>query len=259
MNAPSPSLPSATPGAVNPSPFALAVLRAVTWKALLGTQFLGLVVALARTLQERDADTALLSYLQGRNPAIAPHLLNSHFVVASLGALFVMLGALAADEAIRRGRGFAAAYSVALLGACCATAVTQWYLRAWLGVGAAEHPAGATGAIVRVGLVGLDVSVLGGLAMLAFLNRRSANRMLDGVRNAELERVRVERRLLDSRLATTQAYIDPVSLLAKVAGIRDLYSTSHAGANEQLEALIQELRGRVARNLAAEPSREVLQ
>lgn len=212
------------------------------------TQLIGLAVALARYLQQRSADVAMLAYLQARGESTPLHLLNSHFIITSVGAVFVTFAALAADEALRRGVRMVRAYSLALLAASCVTAIVQWHLRSWLGV---DYPPGAGVPIVRLVLVAIDVSLLGGLAMLAYLNRQSAQRMLAGVRTAELERVQIERRLIESRLAAAQAHIDPGSLLGQLAEIRTLYGAAQPAAEARLETLIQELRATVAQSVAA--------
>jgi hypothetical protein len=229
--------PSAEP------PFVLAVMRAATWKMLLTTQLIGVLVALARSLQQRGADVGMTNHLLGYAPRAALHLFNSHFIVTAAGALCVLLAALAADEAMRRGMRLGRAYLSALVSASCAAAIMQWCLRAWLQV---DYTPGSGIPLVRLALVALDTALLGGLALLAYLNRQSAKRMLAGVRSAELERIQVERRLLDSRLATTQAQVDPDSLLRQLGEIRACYAAARAGADDKLERLIRELRASVS-------------
>lgn len=232
---------AATAGNAQP-PFVLAVVRAASWQMLAVTQLIGVLVALARSLQQRAADVGMTNHLLGYAPRVSPHLFNSHFIVTSVGALCVMLAALAADEAMRRGTALGRAYLLSLIAASCATAVIQWLLRAWLGV---DYASGSGMPLVRLGLVALDTALLGGLALLAYLNRQSAERMLAGVRGAELERAQMERRLIDSRLATTQAQVDPGLLLRRLGEIRDLYAAARVGADDKLELLIRELRANV--------------
>lgn len=181
-----------------------------------------------------------------------PHDLPAHIVSNAAGALFVMLAALAADEALRRGVRLWRAYPVALLAASGATAVVQWRLQSWPAVAIAE---GARPLTVAVS-VGLGVFTLGGIGLLAYINRQSAERMLQGVRAAELERVGVERRLIESRLAAAQAQIDPERVLRHLAEIRNLYASARPGADERLEALIQELRASVAQGVDVTQPRE---
>jgi hypothetical protein len=170
----------------------------------------------------------------------------------AVGALLVMLAALAADEAVRRRVPFWCAYPAALLAASGATTIVQWCLQSWPAVAFAG---GGRPLAIAVS-IGLNVFTLGGLGMLAYTSRQSAARMLQGVRAAELERVGVERRLIESRLAAAQAQIDPERVFRQLAEIRDLFARARPGADERLEALIQELRARVAQGVDVTHARE---
>jgi hypothetical protein len=224
-------------GAEAPAPLVRAVWRAVTWKGLLIVQALGLAFA-------------VLWHLRHRTPP--PHDLLSHIVSNVVGALFVMLAALSADEALRRRVRFWCAYPVALFSACGAAIFVQWCLQQWPAVARAEG-AGPLAAAVEFGFM---VFPLGGLAILAYINRQSAERVLRGVRIVELERVEVERRLIESRLAAAQAQIDPEAVFRQLAEIRNLYAGARPGADEKLEALIQELRASVAQRVDVTGPRE---
>jgi hypothetical protein len=208
-----------------------AVWRAVTWKKLLTVQALGLAFAVLWHLRH------------GVQPP--PHDLPAHIVSNAVGALFVMLAALAADEAVRRRVRLWCAYPAALLAAIGATTVVQWWLQSWPAVAFVGGGAPLTVAVS----IGLNVFTLGGLGLLAYTNRQSAERMLQGVRAAELEWVGVERRLIESRLAAAQAQIDPERVFRQLAEIRNLYAGARPGADERLEALIQELRASVAQGV----------
>ena len=244
---------SAAPVAGSRTPFVQAVWRAVTWRMLLVAQLIGLSVSLARYFERRGADLATMGYLHG-NRAAMPAFFNSHAITMAVGAVLITVAAVAADEAVRRGTGMWRAFAIALFSASCATAIVQWCLRASLGV---DHEPGAGFSITRLALAALDVGVVGGLGTLAYLNRQIVQRMLAGLRAAELERVQVERHLIESRLATAQAQIDPGLVLKQLGEIRDLYAVARAGADDKLEALIQQLRVSVARSSSAGASREV--
>lgn len=81
--------------------------------------------------------------------------------------------------------------------------------------------------------------------MMAYLQRQNAQRLLEGVRTAELARVQVEHDLIESRLAATQAQVDPEAVLTQLATIRNLFCEELPGAEENLEALIRMLRASV--------------
>lgn len=233
-----PPLPAA-PRAAAPSPFVRAVWRAVTWKGLLVVQAFGLAFAVLWHLRH------------GASPP--PHDLRSHFVSNAVSASLVMLAALGADEALRRRVRLWCAYPVALFAASAAAAIGQWCLQQWPAVAFPEAGSPLAAAVST----GLSVFTLGGLAILAYINRQSAERVLQGVRAAELERVGVERRLIESRLAAAQAQIDPNAVFRQLAQIRNLYASARPGADESLEALIQELRASVPRHVGITRPREV--
>jgi hypothetical protein len=178
--------------------------------------------------------------------------LPAHIVSNAVGAFFVMLAALAADEALRRRVRLWCAYPLALLAASGATTIVQWRLQSWPAVAFAEGGRPLTVAMS----IGLGVFTLGGIGMLAYINRQSAERMLQGVRAAELERAGVERRLIESRLAAAQAQIDPERVFRHLAEIRNLYASARPGADERLESLIQELRASVAQGVDVTQPRE---
>ena len=231
MLATSELLVSAAPHADAPRRYMRAVWNAVTWKGLLAVQALALAFAVLWHLRH------------GSRPP--PHDLPAHIVSNAVGALFVMLAALAADEALRRGIRFWCAYPLALFAASGTAALVQLCVQRWPAVAFAEG-----GSPVSVALaIGLNVIMLGGLGMLAYINRQSAERVLLGVRAAELERVRVERRLIESRLAAAQAQIDPDAVFRQLAEIRNLYASARPAADEKLEALIHNLRASVAQRV----------
>jgi hypothetical protein len=94
--------------------------------------------------------------------------------------------------------------------------------------------------------------MFGGFAMLAYVNRRSAQRILEGVRQAELRRVQIEQRLTESRLATAQAQIDPHILSSSLTQVRDLYKQGSPDADLELDALIRRLQATVTGSAGAD-------
>jgi hypothetical protein len=223
--------------------FVQAVLQEITWRKLAVAQ------ALAMTL-------ALIRYLRAtQDPAIAPHTLQTHLIINAVGAFFVLAAAVATDQAAQRGLRASVAFPLALFAASAAAGVTQWYFRAWLGVLDISPNSGAPWAPILVTMA--DVAVLGGLAMMAYLQRENAQRVLERIRTAELARVQTERHLTESRLATMQAQIDPGVVLMQLAAIRQLYDDARLGADETLETFIQALRASVTRDAAGITAREM--
>jgi hypothetical protein len=206
---------------------------------LLTALLLALALCVLRSLQH------FLS-VQPRLPHL-PHFFASGLVITTLGSLSVMLAALTADEAIQRGASAWATYCIALLAATCVADSAQWYIRAWLHLYTVVNQPGVPLAAQRavIVFVACDVLIFGGFAMLAYLSRRSAERILEGVRSAELRRVQIERRLTESRLATAQAQIDPRMLFGALEEIRSMYSLAVPHAEQRLEELIQRLQASV--------------
>jgi hypothetical protein len=146
-------------------------------------------------------------------------------------SLLVLLGVLGAEEAERRGVKTRRAFVLALFAACGAIALLR-----------AAAPAWATDTIGRVYDGVFEAWTYGGIAMIAYLNRRGAIRMLEGVRTAELNCVQSERYLIDSRLAAFRAQIDQPAFFAAMTEIRNAYDQNLPDAGERLDALILQLR-----------------
>jgi hypothetical protein len=211
--------------------FAAAVRRAVTWRAVALTQALGLVFA----------TTAWLVTLGQR----ANGYLLFQLVQEGISGLCVMLAALAGDEAVRRGWPVWRAFVVLTLAASLATALTQ------LGLDAGLRIVDPVAALPRCLLTFFGVGTTWGTALLVYLNRQSAQRVLAGVRAGELARLRAEQQLLASRLAATETQVDPPAIRQRLEQLRNLYAAGSTRADSELQRLITELRERAARGVAA--------
>jgi hypothetical protein len=210
--------------------FARAVADALTWRALLTALGLGLVLNLLRLAQ----------YWRVAPPSMP----WSGLIITNLGALSVLLAALAADEAIRRGARFYPTYLALLLSAALVATAGQWYIRRWLHLYTVmtRPDIPLILQLTQNIMVAFDVIIYGGFAMLAYLNYRSAQRIMEGVRAAELRRLRIERQITESHLATARAQIDPDRLLTDLKQVRDLYGRGMEDADAALDALIASLR-----------------
>lgn len=175
-------------------------------------------------------------------------LLLAYVIGQSLTALLVLLAALAGDQAVCRGWAVWRTVVACLTASAALAAVAMGGLRGAFTISDSRPNA----ELIHVLRDFLDVCSYWGMAMMVFLNNRSASRMLEGVRNTELERVQVERRLLSSRLAAAETQIDPGSVLSQLARIRDSYAAGDLRADEKLEALIAGLRRSVALKSLAE-------
>lgn len=206
-----------------------SVLRAVTWRPVLITQGLGALFALADWLAQWHVQW---------HAAVQQSLVAS-LLRQSITAWLALLAALACDEAVRRGVPVWRAFTIAVLCASGANVVGQRVIVS----GGQLHESVA---LARVNAF-FDVGGIWGTAVMVYVNRRSAQRLLARIRGGELERVRAEQRLTASHLAAAEAQIDPAAVLRELADARDLYAGGHPGAEERIESLIAWLRDSVGR------------
>jgi hypothetical protein len=211
--------------------FVVSVLHAVSWRAALVTQALGLLFALVPWLMHL-----------GHRPR---EYLLFQLTQQAAAALFVMLAALAGDEAVRRGWQVWRAFVVALLCASLAAALAQ------LGLDAGLRVAGPVAGLQRFLLTFFGVGIHWGTVLMVYLNRQSARRILAGVRAGELARLQAEQRLIASRLASAESEVEPQVLRQRLERQRDLYAAGSTQADCELERLITELRDSAARGLRA--------
>lgn len=211
-----------------------AVWAQITWRKLLAIEGIAGVVGILRwfELQQYHLPAFLLA--------------GSAFNLM-IGALLLLIAALCADELVNRGARPRVAYSLALLTASAVTAVAEWYARLWFG------PAGMPTNLMaqQMAIAFVDIASYGGIGVLAYANRRTADRILENMRRAELKRVRLERQLIESRLATTQAQMDPNMLFATLGEIRDDMQRAAPGADGKLDGLIQRLRTALTKTVVA--------
>jgi hypothetical protein len=67
-----------------------------------------------------------------------------------------------------------------------------------------------------------------------------------------LRRVQLEGQLIESRLATAEAQVDPQMLFSALAEIRDGFSRSSPDADAKLDDLVQQLRNALTRTRAVD-------
>jgi hypothetical protein len=209
------------------------VLSQLTWRAVSITALLGAAIE-ARHL------------IGGPNPAITTTRLTILSAIFMCESFLVLLAVLGAEEAERHHVKTRRAFSLALMAACCS-----------IGLMRAAAPGWVAGSIGTAYDAIIEAWMYGGIAMIAYLNRRSAIRMLEGVRTAELNCVQSERHLIDSRLAAFRAQIDQPAFFAAMSDIRNAYDQNLPDAGERLDALIQQLRdGRESLRMGPQSDRE---
>jgi hypothetical protein len=214
------------------NPYLRAAWNSYTWRRVSFTQALGLLVAyLMRYYGESIGHASI------------------HFVTMSVYVFLLLPIAFCADEAVARGARPIVTYAILLLvvNQVLATGVTgalQWI---YITIDALPWPAKTWRFAEASGYFSVPCS----LGLLIFMNGRAAERMLEGVRSAELRRVKLDRQLVESRLATAEAQIDPQMLFGALAQIKHGLEESQPEAEKQLNDLIQTLRSALARTSAA--------
>lgn len=218
------------------NPYLRAAWNSFTWRRVLFTQALGLVVAF------------LISLDWGYYGEYIHHV-SIHFVTMSVYVFLLVPVAFCADEAVARGARPIVTYAILLIVvnqvlAAAVAAAMQWI---YVTIYSIPWPA------VTWGFTGASghFSVPCSLGLLIFMNGRAAERMLEGVRGAELRRVKLDQQLVESRLATAEAQIDPQMLFGALAQIRRGLEDSQPDAEKKLNDLIQTLRTALARTHAA--------
>jgi sensor histidine kinase YesM len=211
--------------------------RGMTWRRIVFTQA---IVALAVLVESFEGD--LLGTWMG-HPSL-------QYVAMSLSAFFLLATTLYSDELVNRGARSRLVYPITVLlafpVAFVVTGVTEEIYYAilrlpqavaeahrWVFISTAEH-----------------IAVICAFGMVIYMNRRTAERMLERVQAAELKRVQLERQLIDSRLAMAEAQVDPQMLFSALAEIRDGFSRSLPNADAKLDELVQHLRSSLARAVA---------
>jgi hypothetical protein len=209
--------------------YARAVRAALTWQKVLVTQVAGQLDVLMHAIEEERWGTWM------GHP-------NLHNVATGVTAFLLLLVALVVDEGMARGWPPRRAYPMAILltfiVACAVAGIAYW------GFQAGFHVPGPANDSQRYGFIvlGLGTGTTGAFVMLVYLNQRTVERILDGVRGAELRRVQLERQLIESRLAAAQAQIDPKMLFGALADIRSGLAHAAPDADTKLSDLVQRLR-----------------
>lgn len=218
------------------NPYLRAAWNSFTCRRVLLTQVAGLAVAFLMSL-----DWGYFGESSGH--------VSIHFVTTSVYAFSLLPIAFCADEAIARGARPILVYVVLLVFvnqalAAVLCAALQWIYSKMFAFPWPSKFWGFTDASVHF-------SVPSSLGLLIFLNGRAAERMLEGVRSAELRRVKLDQQLVESRLATAEAQIDPQMLFGELAEIKQGLEKSQPDAEKKLNDLIQTLRTALARTRAA--------
>src|ERR1700683_769553 len=213
--------------------------RGMTWRRILLTQA---IVSLAVLVESFEGP--LLGAWMG-HPSL-------QYAAISVSALFVLAMTLYADELVNRGVWARLVYPITVFLAFplafVVTGMTEEIYFAVLRLPRAVAEAHRWEFISTAE----NIAVICAFGMVIYMNRRTAERMLERVQAAELKRVQLERQLIDSRLAMSEAQVDPEMLLRALAEIRDGFNRSSPDADAKLDELVQQLRSALARSAAVD-------
>ena len=217
------------------NPYLRAAWNSYTSRRVWVTQGLGLLVACLMAL-----DWGYYGEAIGHT--------SMHFVTMSVYVFLLLPIAFCADEAVARGARPIVIYAILLVVVNQALAISVAGALQWIYVTIYALPWPSK--TWRFMEAGGHFSVPCSLGLLIFMNGRAANRMLEGVRGAELRRVKLDQQLVESRLATAEAQIDPQMLFGSLAQIKRGLEDSQPDAEQRLNDLIQTLRTALARTRA---------
>lgn len=160
--------------------------------------------------------------------------------------IVIVVGILAADEAVERGQPRGATYAVAIVVSALLGAWLGWEVVKALGLNIPPpgfkhvfHPLHALLHRLDLALIGI---VVGGLTTFVHVNRRTAIAARRRQHESEQARAHARRRTLESELQALQARVEPMFLFGTLARIRRLYRSDVAAAGAMLEDLIVYLR-----------------
>jgi hypothetical protein len=165
----------------------------------------------------------------------------------ALSAIASLLIVLGADETVKRGAHLRHVNILATLSLVFGNLLIAGIAQQYFAVKFAKPAVPPALRWISIIPFALDQSLWGVLALFVYLNRHIAQRMLQGVQEAESRRVRQETELVESRLAAARTQVDPKLLFVDLAEIRDKLKIDAADADERLDALIQRLRSALAR------------
>jgi len=218
-----------------------AALQGISWRNLLILQVIGQLVIYMDSREEQ-----LFGAWMG-HPSV-------NYVAMALSVFLIVPIALLSDEAVKRGAPPKFAYTIAVIStlpvAFLSTTLTQHVYLLIFGL-----PPG-TPDIFWMACIGASfwMYIYGAFGMLIFMNQRIADRMLENFRKSELRRAQLERQLVESRLATAEAQIDPTMLFDRLGEIKLGFARGEGQAEARLNDLIQHLRVALARTVSAHES-----
>ena len=179
--------------------------------------------------------------------------ITADLIDIELNALWLLLAVSMADAAIAHGAGRRTAYGAAALAGCVVCQLSSATVGVWLDLailGPTPTPVLNNGfaTVTTMRIYGfMHWLLFAGTGVFVYAQWRSARRMQEYLRAAEIDRVRKARLALESRLQALQARVEPGFLFRTLSQVRDLYDrdvvpASVMRASKMLDDLIAYLR-----------------
>jgi hypothetical protein len=232
--------PAALPAVASTSAsFAARVWRAwrgLTWRHVLAALGVGLALAVSNNIG-----------LWGRfswTKEIGP-VLDLYFSFG-LSTFLLLFAVVAADEfAVEpawRAAPFVVAVTVTILASYVICQLTEPVLGfhdyVWIAARRGMHHTDIIAPLYFLTNQGLQV----GFVAFIYLHHRDASRRMVALRSATLERAKLDRLTIESRLQVMQAHVEPAFLFNTLAQVERLYDTDPVNADRMLDDLIVYLR-----------------
>jgi uncharacterized membrane protein len=203
--------------------FRRAISNSLSWRRVAIAEAYALIL-LARQWLGLDAQDRFGSYVIAE---------TFSWMVA---ALLVLLAMGIAEEAVRRGARRILSYALAVIAASLVSALLftlLWFDMAWR----TERSV-----VLFVLEATMQMALWPSLALIVLDNRIQTARVRQGVKRAQMKRVRLERAVLQARLDAARKQIDGPMLFQELTEIRDSLRNEDPQAAETLERLVQRLR-----------------
>ena len=217
--------------------FVVAAWRAATWKHFLFTSLIGLACS-----------GAVLAGVSGYfSRPLRPGPATNAILSMQFNGFAVLLAVLVADRAspppLRRYGHYLLAVVVGVAaGSSLLWLVSQWMLGIPTAFLAGQPREGYDTFVFRHGVHGFVVC---GLTTYVYVSQRMAAQRVAALRVVQLGRAESEKRILESRLATMQARVDPLVLRNTFSQLERLYETDPRAADRVLRELIVYLRAAI--------------
>jgi hypothetical protein len=173
-----------------------------------------------------------------------PFLALYRLVPSEIVAACMLIAVLAAEECVRNGVRRLTAYIPAVMAAALLSGLISAPLIVLLHdprfpIMPAHRYSGTSGIAL---FIAADALARGGLAAFIFANRERWLMSVRHLREAELDRARIERQLAESELNAMESMLPLAALISSLEAVGSLYDRDRSGGDRQLAEVIDHLR-----------------